>query len=159
MTMLRSLCIGTLSAVLLTACGDSTGTDQVTLEDLVGTWNVIQLQWTRTDGTLETFDFIQVGGSITVAIGPSGAVTGSGTSFLTGDFTLSGTLMVQGESIILTLGAEASDPSAPTLTLPDTFSYTLTGNTLTLTNSSAMFDFGFDGIEEPASVQLILQMV
>ncbi len=159
MTMLRSLGIATLSAVLLTACGDSTGTDQVTLEDLVGTWNVIQLQWTRTDGAQETFDFMQVGGSITVTIGPNGAVTGSGTSLLTGDFTLSGTVMVQGESIILTLGAEASNPNAPTLTLPDMFSYTLTGNTLTLTSSSATFDFGLDGIEEPASVRFILQRV
>ncbi len=159
MTMLRSLGIATLSTVLLTACGDSTGTDQVTLEDLVGTWNVILLQWTRTDGAQEIVDFIQIGGSITVTIGPSGAVTGSGTSFLTGDFTLSGTVMVQGESIILTLDAEASNPNAPTLTLPDMFSYTLTDDTLTLTNSSVTFDFGFDGTREPASVRFILQRV
>ena len=58
-----------------------------------------------------------------------------------------GTYVIQGSNIILT---EDDDPET------FTWGFVLSGNTLTLTSSDETFDFDDDGVEEAATLEMIL---
>ena len=55
--------------------------------------------------------------------------------------------MIQGTNIILT---EIDDP------VPFTVAFVLSGNTLTLTSSDETFDFDDDGVEDAATLEMVL---
>lgn len=151
----RSLCRAVLSiaALLGVACGDSSGpAEDVTLEDLAGTWGATRLEWSAQGGSGQRFDFIQNGGSLQIATGASGTVTGSGASPLTGPFTISGTIAVSRDTLNVNLMIVAENPDAPAIEFPARFTFMLAGNDWTLTSTEAAFDFDFNGTLEPATL-------
>ncbi|NIM50706.1 MAG: hypothetical protein GTN62_10175 [Gemmatimonadales bacterium] len=158
MRLSRVISLAALVAGPAVGCGDSAGPAGVTMADLVGTWSMTRLQWTEIGGASRVFDFIANGGTMTVMVAADGSVTGSGSFALTGPFTLSGSLALQVDTIMLDLQAQADNPGAPTLTFPTAFSFALSGNTLTLTNTSTVFDFGFDGSGEAATLLMVLAL-
>jgi hypothetical protein len=143
--------------MLLAACSSSTQPAALSLASLVGQWNVASLLWTRTDGMAGQLDFIQIGGTISVTVAGDGSVTGHGNSVLTGTFTLSGTVSVQNERVMLVLNATPSDPNAPTIDLPSDFGAVLDNDTLTLTGLNTTFDVDFSGMPDAATVVLVLE--
>lgn len=146
-----------LVAVIVLGCGDVAGTD-LTLADFAGTWNASQMLWTERQGNpRRSFDFIQNGGAINITFAPNGSVSGSGSSLFTGDFTLTGSVALDGGLLRADLEARAGSLSGPALSLPDEFAFTLAGGTLTLSNLQTLFDFGFDGSEEDASFVIVLR--
>lgn len=149
----RRVAVVLIAPALALACGDSSGPGEpVTLADLAATRGATRLEWTAQGGSGQRFDFIANGGTLQVAISTTGAVTGSGSSPLTGAFTISGTISVAGDILNVGLTATAENPSAPTIVFPARFTFMLAGNDWTRTSTEAQFDFDFDGTPEPATL-------
>ena len=73
----------------------------------------------------------------------SGSLTGNGENE-----TFSGTYVAQGTNLILTYDLEPNDP--------ETAPFTLSGNTLTITQND-VFDFDGDLVDELATLTMVLQ--
>ncbi len=140
MKLLRTLIAPLLAVTFVVGCGDST--PEEVAEALAGTWNATSVVFTNKANSSETFDPLAGGGSVntTTTFTADGRFSGSSTE-------LGGTFVVQGTNLIFTNPGKSD---------PDTVAFTLSGNTLTLTVDDE-FDFDDDGVDESASLAIVLQ--
>jgi len=144
--------VGSISAVALAAtlaigCSDTVAPNEVTLDDLAGTWNATTLKFTNVANTAQVFDLVANGGSFTLTLSADGTFSGT-QSFAGQNLPLSGTVTVSNGVLTLVETGETS-----------TFNITAYGgDTITIASSSNVaWDFEFDGQDEEASVTATLQ--
>ena len=133
-----------LLAVLISSCGQDKGgkTDALT-----GTWNATKREFTNLSSPFQKIDVIQNGTTYLVTFNTDGTyeaqLTPSGlpAETVTGDWDLS--------LDILTLKQTGQPFSTQ-------FSYTLSGDTLTLTEGDSIYDFNDDGNPLEAHLDMIL---
>ena len=149
MRLMRTLSTTVLVAALVVGCNDSTDPGNVSENDLAGVWTATQFLLTSTADPTVTVDMISQGGTFSLTI------NADGTFFEAGLFpgnppkveNGSGTYVIQGTNLILT---EADDP------VPFVLAFVLSGNTLTLSSTDETFDFDGDGVEEAATLEMVL---
>ncbi len=139
MKLLRTLIAPLLAVTFVAGCGDST--PEEVAEALAGTWNATSVVFTNKANSSETFDPLAVGGSVNITFTAAGGVSDSFTE-------LGGTFVIQGTNLIFTNPGKSD---------PDTAAFTLSGNTLTLTVDDVEFYFDDDGVDESASLAIVLQ--
>jgi hypothetical protein len=137
-----------MMAMVAVGCSETIDPADITLQDLVGTWNATKVEYTP-DGGGAAFDLIDNGGSATLTLSASGTLTGTFT-FAGQSDEIDGTVSLANGRLTLTEPGEGGDPPEVTV-----FDVTLSGNTLTLTSDDVEFDFNFDGENEPASVVIV----
>ncbi len=151
MRLMRTLSTTVLAAALVVGCNDSTDPDpgNVSQDDLAGVWTATQFLLTSTDDPAMSVDMIALGATFTLTINADGTYSEAG--LFPGNppevENGSGTYVIQGTNIILT---ETDDPE------PFTVAFVLSGNTLTLTSTDETFDFDDDGVEDAATLEMIL---
>ena len=138
MKLFRTLIAPLLAVTFVAGCGDST--PEEVAEALAGTWNATSVVFTNKANSSETFDLVAAGGSANVTFTAAGGFSGSFTD-------LGGTFVVEGTNLIITNTGESD---------LETVAFTLSGNTLTLTVDDE-FDFDDDGVDESASLIIVLQ--
>ena len=134
--LLRTLIAPLLAVTFLAGCGDST--PEEVAEALAGNWNATSAVFTNKANSSETFDLLAGGESVNIAFTAAGGFSGSFTE-------VGGTFVVQGTNLIITNTGESD---------PKTVAFTLSGNTLTVDDE---FDFDDDGVDESASLIIVLQ--
>ena len=146
--------IGTLSATVLAAvlvvgCTDSTDSGHADEDDLAGVWNATQFLLTSTANSAVTIERISQDGWFTLTINANGTWSEEGVFPGNPPKTESGsgTYVIQGSNIILT---EDDDPE------PFTWAFVLSGNTLTLSSTDESVDFDGDGVEDAATLEIVL---
>ena len=149
MRLMRTLSTTVLAAALVVGCNDSTDPGNVSEDDLAGVWTATQFLLTSTADPSVTVDMIALGGTFALTINADG--TYSETGVFPGNppevESGTGTYVIQGSNLILT---EDDDP------LPFTVAFVLSGNTLTLTSTDETFDFDDNGVEEAATLDMVL---
>jgi hypothetical protein len=134
-------------AVFATACGSSSNPADVaalTINDFVGSWSATSHVFTSNSNPSETLEVIAAGGEVRFTVLAGG---GTRTWFDLGDFhdewDAQVTLNAAG-NLLTSTPVEASRGVR-------NYTFTLVGNTLTLTNTSASFDFTLTGAPETAA--------
>ena len=124
-------------------CSDSTG--PASPSDFVGDWLASSYVLTSIENTSLSADLIEFGMTLSITFTET---TYSGTSTCPGEAAepFSGTYTIDGNQLIL---VEVGEPG------PDTMTYTLSGNTLTMTGTDEEFDFDDDGQDDPASFTMV----
>lgn len=134
---------GSLAGVVL-GCGGGTGPD---LPNVVGTWNATKIQVTNKANVAQTSNLTLLGATLTVVF--------------RSDNTFTATFAAPGQPADASTGTWTQNSS--TLTLTDdsssgsdvnTFAYTVSGGTLTLSGGEIDFDFGSGDV--PSKFDLIL---
>ena len=129
-----------MGLVLATGCGDATG---LTVEDLVGTWQAQSYTFVDDATGQLSEDLVALqGAAFTLVVTADGQATTVFNDGVGGTSSDSGQLSSDGST--LTLGG-------------DTFSASRSGNTLTLVDTNAEYDFDGDGSDEPADLTIQLQ--
>jgi hypothetical protein len=137
----RCLFVLFAGAVVVTACGDSsepTAVDTLTIEDFVGSWSATSQVFTSNTSTSETFDVISAGGESRFTM-----LSGGRTRhwFDLGDFHDEWDTLITLNSAAALLTSTPEEASRPVRQ----YTFTLDGNTLTLTDTSSSFDFTLTG--------------
>ncbi len=136
---LKALVAIAITTLATTACGDSTG---VTAEDLVGTWNATLYQYTSSANAGELVDLIALGASSEMTVAADGTVSTLFDDGQGGTSSDSGTLSVDGGTLTIAGNAFEADRS---------------GDVLTLTDETNLYDFDDDGSDDAAT--LMIRMV
>ncbi|GBD32291.1 hypothetical protein HRbin33_01255 [bacterium HR33] len=125
------------AAILAAACGETTG---ITIADLVGTWNATKLEFTNKSNPLQKVDVVPLGARLTIVVEPSGRAI---STFSFQDFSDVDTsqIVIRGDTLLVD---------------DRRLLFTLSGNTLTITDNNESFDFNQDGAEEPATLLAVL---
>lgn len=137
--------IALTSAALLGGCGDSTGPGDVTLDDLVGNWQVTKWEYTNSANTSQKVDLASLGGTATLTVANSGAYVIAG-DFGGGPITLTGTYAVSGGKLVIHETGTSVTQTAP---------FTLSGSTWTITGLDGDWDFNDDGEDDPATLIIV----
>jgi len=146
MRLLRIAVTGALAIGFAMGCGDSSGPQEnVTIADLVGTWNATSIVYTNT-ATDQSINAYLLGARLQITVAADGSYTGSLTEPFGTPEDISGTVIIQGNSITITDDAAPGDNAVGT--------FTLSGNTLTITAQDE-FDFGAGAV--PATLVLVMQ--
>lgn len=145
---MRNLKLTTLLLALglgAAACGDDeVGPGEWTIDDLVGTWVITQLEYTADDDTDQTFDVIEEGTTGTITINGNGNYTltlsapGPITSTTTGTFT------IDDEGNVVDSN-EAGD-----------LDISRSGDTITIRDESVTFDFDEDPATPEEGADLVM---
>jgi hypothetical protein len=125
---IHSLACAVLLAAILVGCGEK----KITTADFVGTWTAIK--WTETNhaSPYQTVDVLAEGGTWTITIISDGSYTGTVYTPGEGTFAVSGTsTIVDNSSMVVQQGSQTMN-----------ITYTLSGNTWTLTHSDGTYNFG-----------------
>ncbi len=140
-----SLGVALFVAVAVGCSSDST-TGPASASDFVGDWLASSWVLTSVANTSQSADFIALGMALSITFTET---TYSGTVNMDGGAvdTFTGTYTISGSQLILDEVGE---------TELDTMTYTLTGNTMTLTGGDDEFDFDDDGQEDPATFTMVL---
>ena len=134
------------AAALLGGCSDSNEPNgDVTLADLAGTWQVTKWEYTNTANTSETIDLKALGASATLTLEGSGDYSISGT-FGGVPINLTGTYAVNGSTLVI--NEDGADG-------PQTVSFTLSGDTWTITGLDGDWDFDEDGTDDAATLIIV----
>ena len=122
-------------------------TNTITIADFVGSWTASSVVFTNNVNSSESIDLIAIGGETRMTVLTDGGVR---TWVDVGDFSdeWDATLSVSGNTVTST-PVESSRPVRR-------FTFTMNGNTLTLTNTSEEFDFTLSGAAEVAATQVIV---
>ncbi len=149
---------------MLTGCGadDSTGPDGLSIADFAGAWEGTQYAVVSSADSDIRFDLIEDGGSVQMTVEPSGSF--SGTVGVPGarigmpevemiTFPISGLWRLDGED---QMHIEFLPQIPPIFTTMDPF-FELDGNTLTIWDETAEFDF--DGNGQTAAANFVGIMV
>ena len=122
-------------------------TNTITVVDFVGSWTASSVVFTNNVNSSESIDLIAIGGETRMTVLVGGGVR---TWVDVGDFSdeWDATLSVSGNTVTST-PVESSRPVVR-------FTFTMNGNTLTLTNTSEEFDFTLSGAAEVAATQVIV---
>ncbi len=138
-----------LAIGIVVACGNSGEPTQVTVEDLVGTWNASQFRVTDESGTIMPFDIIAFGGRLTITVTSGGGFAGTlKATAVASENPVSGTVSVQGSTLTLTF--------TQGLTQPISGQFVLSGDTLTITGTGLRVEFEGQTIES-ATILLVLR--
>lgn len=134
---IRNAALAGAASLLLLACGEAAG---VTIADLVGTWNATKLEFTNKANSAQKIDVVPLGAQLRIVVEPSGRAIS--------------TLSFQGQTSVDTSQIVIR---GDTLVVDDRrLLFTLSGNTLTITDNNESFDFNQDGAEEPATLLAVL---
>lgn len=147
--------LGLFMAMVACDGGGGTEPDELTIADLAGSWQGTQFSVTSQANPALVFDLISSGGSVNVSVQTQGTFTG--TASLPGDLIgspelgvitvpLAGVMRLMNEA---TLRIDYIPEIPPIFTTMDP-EFTLNGNSLTIIDDTADFDFDGDGVEEPA---------
>jgi hypothetical protein len=136
MKLLRTLIVPLLAVIFVAGCGDSTREEVA--EALAGTWNATSVVVTNKANSSETSDLLAGGESVNITFTVAGGFSGSFTD-------LGGTFVVEGTNLIITNTGKSD---------LETIAFTLSDNTLTVDDE---FDFDDDGVDESASLIIVLQ--
>jgi len=153
-----------LAAIIpLVACSDgSTEPDQMTVADLAGAWFGSQFSISSQANPRVGIDVVAAGGTVTVAIQPSGTFSGTAAmpGFLIGTPQI-GVVTVPMSGVFRLLGENTLRmdfiPEIPPLFVAMNTSFTYSGDVLTVTDPNTEFDFDNDGTGEPAVFQASLR--
>jgi hypothetical protein len=143
--------IAVLSVVLaVAACSDSeqvTGPEGITIEDLVGSWTASSHTFTNNADPGEALDLIANGGETRVTVLSGG---GARTWVTFGEFSdeWDAQLTIAGGTVT-SRPVEASRPVR-------TWTFTLVGNLLTLTDTDSEFDFSLSGAVEVSATEVVV---
>jgi hypothetical protein len=140
------------AAMIAPGCGDDNsgaGPDpnELTLSELVGTWDATGLEAANRADLSEKVDLIELGGAATLKIESNRRIAfvatfESETEAATGSFTIgNGFLYIDGDA-----GQESM-----------TLSCSLSGDTMTVANTAQTYDFDGNGIEEGARITMVLE--
>lgn len=133
-----SLFLSALTAVLVAGCGgdDPVEPEVVTIADLVGSWTASSVLHTDKANPAQSFDLVAAGGETRTTVLQGG---GARTWVTLGTFSdeWDAQLAINGNTLTSTPAEAARGVRS--------YTFTLTGNTLTLTNSDASFDFTLTG--------------
>jgi hypothetical protein len=133
------------------ACSDSekaTGPDEITIDDLVGSWTASSQVYTNNASPAEKFDIIAAGGETRITVLPGG---GARTWVTFGTFSdeWDAQLTLSGGTLI-------SQPAEASRGVRN-WAFTLDGGVLTLTDTNSAFDFTLSGADEvPATVVVVM---
>jgi len=147
MKFVRTFSAVALAAAVAVGCSDSTDPADVTIEDLVGTWVASSFTYTADANPAQTFDLVANGGGFTLTVQADGSVTGT-QSILGMTDTFNADMTVANGVLTVT----TTDVPPEVLT----FTFTLDGNTITMTDTSAEFDFTLMGNPEVAANLVIV---
>ena len=139
-----------LLAVFTAGCSDSdaTGPDEgITVADLVGTWRASSHVFTNNANSSESQDLIQLGGETRTTILTGGRAR---TWVTIGDFT------DEWDSQLTIAGNKLTSTPAESTRPPVTWTFTLNGNTLTITRSDSSFDFTLGSGAEVSATETIV---
>jgi hypothetical protein len=150
MNTLRKLSAFVMLAVVAVGCSDSTAPEDVTLADLVGTWNATSATFDEVagDGLIEVIGTFGVSMSITIA--SSGAYTITVTVPGEAPDVETGTATAANGVITATPSAPGEDPEVIQIR-------SLSGNDMTLYFADEEFDFNDDGTETDATLTVVLR--
>ena len=142
MRIMRTILAGALAVTLATACSDSTDPGDVTGADLVGTWDATSVVFTPDAGGT-AIDVVPLDFALEITFNAEGGYTA--------------TFDVPGDSADVEIGTYTVANGVLTLTPVDEDAETMTigsfgGNSMTLTDTNAEYDFDDDGFEEPANM-------
>lgn len=161
-TWLGTALVGMLViAGLVSGCGEegATAPDELTIASLAGSWTGTEFAISSSADSAIALDLIASGGAILVSVEPIGSFTGTAVipGVLIGDPAL-GTLTVPLAGVMrlideTTLRIDFVPEIPPIFTTMDP-TFTLSGNTLTILDESAEFDFDADGATEPSVYQI-----
>ena len=141
-----SLGVALLLAVAV-GCSDSdNSTGPASPSDFVGDWLASSYVVTNIANTSQSEDLIPLGMTLSITFTET---TYSGTANFNGEATetFSGTYTIEGNQLTLN---ETGKLEA------DTMTYTLVGDTMTLSGLDDEYDFDGDGVEDPASFVMVL---
>ena len=127
------------------ACGDSgNGPNR---DQFAGTWDATKLEFTNVANTSQKVDVIAAGAPFVIVLESNG--------------TYQATIVIPGQPADNTTGTWSV--SSQVFTLRETgvsfdlqFSWSLSGNTITISGADTEFDFNDDGTDEPAKVSAVL---
>lgn len=159
MRLARNLLSVLLVVGIATACDDDDPTEVNPLAQFEGTWTTTSWVYTLNANTqVATPNLIQTGFGFVVSVDEDGGYTGTISVPTLGlnNAAIQGQITVSGDQLTIA----DNDPAIGQL-LNQTFTFTLVGNTMTLTNPDSGFDFGIlqgmpDGVNEEATLELVL---
>ncbi len=154
MRLARLLLVGLLSAGLFLGCDDDDGAGPdggISMGDLVGTWEIVLLEFTNLADESQSVDQTDFGveGTLTATSAGDLAVVLVVPAAEAVAEVITGSVSVQSGNVVVT---EDGLPGEEI-----TFSATLSGGTLELTTDDQEFDFDGDGTDEPARQRVGLQ--
>jgi hypothetical protein len=140
-----------LLMITAAACSDSdkaTGPEEITIDDLVGSWTASSQVYTNNASPAEKFDLIGAGGETRITVLPGGGAR---------TWVTFGTFSDEWDAqLTLSGGTLTSQPVEASRGVRN-WTFTLDGNILTLTDTNSAFDFTLsDAAEVPATVVVIL---
>jgi hypothetical protein len=145
-----------LGLALLVACSDAgTEPDGFAIADLAGSWESTAFSVTSQADASLSFDLIGGGGAVNVSIQPSGNFTGTAVipGVLIGNPEM-GVLTVPLAGVMRLMEGDRLRidfiPEIPPIFTTMDPAFTLSGNSMTIVDDTADFDFDGDGIEEPS---------
>ncbi len=119
-----------------------------TVSDLEGSWAASVFRFVSAPVARDTIDFIAMGGGLTVDIGMYGRYTSVLTPPMGVPENDVGTVLLAADTLIVVSDSLPSDPDVFTFAMPAATRLELTGEDT--------IDFDGDGIEEPATVEVVL---
>lgn len=141
MKFLRTASVLVLSVFAVAACDDDDDATGLVVSDLSGNWNVTQFEYTDNANTSFSVDVISdLSGTVTLDVSNDGSFTGTIEIELiqTGQVPMAGTFTISGDTLNIDFTGQASQAG---LVSDIAAAYTLSGNTLTLTNDAVSYDF------------------
>ncbi|MGK7310939.1 MAG: hypothetical protein ACN0LA_01765 [Candidatus Longimicrobiales bacterium M2_2A_002] len=151
MKFLRTASVLVLAVFAAAACDDDDDATGLVVSDLSGNWNVTQFEYTDNGNTAFSVDVItDLGGTVTLNVASDGSFTGTieVPAAQTGQVPMAGTFTISGGTLNIDFTGQASMAG---LVSDIAAAYTLSGNTLTLTNDDVNYDFP-DSIEIGAGI-------
>ncbi|MBI4419389.1 MAG: hypothetical protein HY560_01075 [Gemmatimonadetes bacterium] len=127
------------------ACSDSAG---ISIADLAGTWNAQLIEVTNKANASQKVNVGLIGAAFTITVDQSGRYSASFTIPGRAPESESGTARIEQGLLILHRDAPLPERS---------LMFTLDGNTLTVTDTNAEFDFNSDGVNDPAVLVMVLR--
>lgn len=143
MIALRWLRVAALAAGLA-ACG---GDDEPTLENLSGQWSATRMEFTGVDNPADQVDVIALGATFDLNLNDSGGFAGTLTFPGEAPETITGTWSYTSDTLTL---QEDDEPFALV------FDMDLGNDTMTLSGADVEFDVDDDGVDEPATLTIVL---
>jgi len=154
MKFARTLSVVALAAVVAAGCKDSTGPEDLTVADLIGSWTATELTYISDANSSQQLDAVAIGlATLEINVAVGGAVTGTYTMLLpqTTEIPFAGTISVSDGVVNLT-----GFPLDPNLNL--TVTAWTGGNTITMVDSDQEFNFSILTDPEAAEVAADLRI-
>ena len=136
-----------LALLVTVAVGCSDSTSPASPSDFVGDWLASSYVVTNIANTSQSEDLTALGMTLSLIFTETAY---SGTASFPGEVaeTFSGTYAISGDQLTLNETGELE---------PDTMTYILLGNAMTLSGNDDEFDFDDDGLDDPASFVMVFQ--